>query len=59
MMEALDFAFHNNKINSEFISALPIAGVDGTLKHRLKNVARKVRAKTVLLQASFLSQAML
>ena len=46
IMQALDFAFHNDATNYEFISALPIAGVDGTLKRRLGNVARKVRAKT-------------
>jgi D-alanyl-D-alanine carboxypeptidase/D-alanyl-D-alanine-endopeptidase (penicillin-binding protein 4) len=46
MMQVLDYAFHNYAINYEFISALPIAGVDGTLKNRLKNVAWKVRAKT-------------
>jgi len=46
MIQVLDYAFHNYAINYEFISALPIAGVDGTLKNRLKNVAWKVRAKT-------------
>lgn len=46
MMQVLDFAFHHYPTSYEFISALPIAGVDGTLKHRLSNVARKVRAKT-------------
>jgi D-alanyl-D-alanine carboxypeptidase/D-alanyl-D-alanine-endopeptidase (penicillin-binding protein 4) len=46
MMQVLDYAFHNYAINYEFISALPIAGVDGTLKNRLRNVAWKVRAKT-------------
>lgn len=46
MMQVLDFAFHNQSTNYQFISALPIAGVDGTLKHRLYNVARRVRAKT-------------
>lgn len=46
MMQVLDYAFHNYSTNYELISALPIAGVDGTLKHRLKNVAWKVRAKT-------------
>ncbi|EKD72483.1 MAG: D-alanyl-D-alanine carboxypeptidase/D-alanyl-D-alanine-endopeptidase [uncultured bacterium] len=46
MMQALDFAFHNYSTNYEFISSLPIAGVDGTLKNRLKNIAWKVRAKT-------------
>ena len=46
MMQLLNFAFHNYATSYEFISALPIAGVDGTLKHRLYNIARKVRAKT-------------
>src|SRR6185312_9036294 len=46
MMQVLDFAFHNSTSNEPFVSALPIAGVDGTLKHRMGNIARKVRAKT-------------
>jgi D-alanyl-D-alanine carboxypeptidase/D-alanyl-D-alanine-endopeptidase (penicillin-binding protein 4) len=46
MMQVLDYAYHNEGTNYEFISALPIAGVDGTLKSRLQNVAWKVRAKT-------------
>lgn len=46
MMRVLDFAYHHVGTNYEFISALPIAGVDGTLKHRMYNIARKVRAKT-------------
>ena len=46
MMQVLDFAFHHYPTSAEFISALPIAGVDGTLKHRMGNIARKVRAKT-------------
>ncbi len=46
MMQVLDYAFHNYAINYEFISALPIAGVDGTLKGRLQNAAWKIRAKT-------------
>jgi len=46
MIRVLDFAFHHHGTNYEFISALPVAGVDGTLKHRLYNVAWKVRAKT-------------
>ncbi|MEI7972975.1 MAG: D-alanyl-D-alanine carboxypeptidase/D-alanyl-D-alanine-endopeptidase [Bdellovibrio sp.] len=33
----------------EFLSGLPIAGVDGTLKSRMKNQSRMVRAKTGLL----------
>lgn len=46
MMQVLDYAFHNTATNYDFISALPIAGIDGTLKHRMKNIAWKVRAKT-------------
>lgn len=46
MMQVLDFAYHNYPTSYEFISSLPIAGVDGTLKHRMSNIARKVRAKT-------------
>ncbi len=46
MMQVLDYAYHHNDISYDFISALPIAGVDGTLKHRMWNIARKVRAKT-------------
>jgi len=46
LMQVLDFAFHHASTNDAFISALPIAGVDGTLKHRMGNIARKVRAKT-------------
>lgn len=46
MMQVLDFAYHNTPISEDFITALPIAGVDGTLKHRMWNIARKVRAKT-------------
>lgn len=46
MMQLLDFAYHHSPTSKAFISALPIAGVDGTLKHRMWNIARKVRAKT-------------
>lgn len=46
MMQILNFAFHHPNTSYEFISALPIAGVDGTLKHRMSNITRKVRAKT-------------
>jgi len=52
MMQVLDYAFHHNQISYDFISALPIAGVDGTLKHRMYNIARKVRAKTGSLAGS-------
>jgi len=46
MMQVLDYAYHHPAISTDFISALPIAGVDGTLKHRMGNITRKVRAKT-------------
>ena len=46
MMQVLDFAYHHYPTSYEFVSALPIAGVDGTLKHRMGYIARKVRAKT-------------
>lgn len=46
MMQVLTFAFHNDATNRDFISALPIAGVDGTLKNRMQNIRAKVRAKT-------------
>ena len=46
IMQVLDFAYHHDQTSYEFISALPIAGVDGTLKHRLANLAHRVRAKT-------------
>jgi len=46
MMRVLDYAYHHTATSDDFVSALPIAGVDGTLKHRMGNIARKVRAKT-------------
>ncbi|HVY53645.1 MAG TPA: D-alanyl-D-alanine carboxypeptidase/D-alanyl-D-alanine-endopeptidase, partial [Gammaproteobacteria bacterium] len=46
MMQVLDFAFHHGGTSNEFITSLPIAGVDGTLKRRMYNISRKVRAKT-------------
>jgi D-alanyl-D-alanine carboxypeptidase/D-alanyl-D-alanine-endopeptidase (penicillin-binding protein 4) len=50
MMQVLDYAFHDASTSYEFISSLPIAGVDGTLKHRLYNVAGRARAKTGTMQ---------
>lgn len=46
LMQTLDFVYHHGPTSDAFIPALPIAGVDGTLKHRMGNVARRVRAKT-------------
>lgn len=46
MMQLLDFSFHHYATNRTFISSLPIAGIDGTLKRRMRNIAWRVRAKT-------------
>ncbi|MBV9575817.1 MAG: D-alanyl-D-alanine carboxypeptidase/D-alanyl-D-alanine-endopeptidase [Gammaproteobacteria bacterium] len=46
LMQVLTFAYHDHPTSADFISALPIAGVDGTLKYRMSHIARKVRAKT-------------
>jgi D-alanyl-D-alanine carboxypeptidase/D-alanyl-D-alanine-endopeptidase (penicillin-binding protein 4) len=46
MMQALDFAYHHALLHDALMDALPVAGVDGTLKHRMQHIARKVRAKT-------------
>lgn len=46
MMQVLDFAYHHYPTSYEFISSLPIAAVDGTLKHRMYSIAKKIRAKT-------------
>ena len=46
MMQVLEFAYHHTPTTDAFVSALPIAGIDGTLKHRMGNIAYKVRAKT-------------
>jgi D-alanyl-D-alanine carboxypeptidase/D-alanyl-D-alanine-endopeptidase (penicillin-binding protein 4) len=46
MMQVLDFAYHHPSISDKFISSLPISGIDGTLKHRMGNITRKIRAKT-------------
>jgi D-alanyl-D-alanine carboxypeptidase/D-alanyl-D-alanine-endopeptidase (penicillin-binding protein 4) len=50
LLKVLEFTFHNPATNYQFVSALPIAGVDGTLKRRMKNIAWKVRAKTGSMQ---------
>jgi D-alanyl-D-alanine carboxypeptidase/D-alanyl-D-alanine-endopeptidase (penicillin-binding protein 4) len=46
LSQVLEFGFHHYATNYEFISALPISGVDGTLKQRMRNISWKVRAKT-------------
>lgn len=45
IMQVLDHAYHHSSAD-DFIAALPVAGVDGTLKNRMSHLARKVRAKT-------------
>lgn len=46
LMQVLEYAYRHNSTSVDFVTSLPISGVDGTLKHRLANIARKVRAKT-------------
>ena len=46
IMQVLNYAYRNQTVGNSFITALPISGVDGTLKNRLTNVTRKIRAKT-------------
>lgn len=45
-MQVLLFAYYNSDTSDDLISALPISGVDGTLKHRMRNITRRVKAKT-------------
>jgi len=44
----LKYAWKNENIMTHFLPSLPVAGVDGTLKNRMKNTSafRKVQAKT-------------
>ncbi len=48
LLEYLKYAYYNRDIFLELYEHLPIAGVDGTLKHRMKKTAAQgnVRAKT-------------
>lgn len=46
MMQTLDYAFHEATVRDAFYNALPIAGVDGTLKYRMGHLGRRVHAKT-------------
>lgn len=48
----LAYVYHNPKLKQEFIDALPISGIDGTLKDRLQNPNEKgkIKAKTGSMQ---------
>ena len=48
MLEYLKYAYYHPEIFQSFYESLPIAGVDGTLEHRMKKTKayRKVHAKT-------------
>ena len=50
MLKVLDYTFHNTATNHVFLAALPVAGIDGTLKRRMHNIAWRVRAKTGTMQ---------
>ena len=49
---ALAKAYEDPDISEEFIASLPIAGVDGTLKKRFRNLKGKVYAKTGYLEGA-------
>jgi len=44
----LEYAYNSSKISNDFVSSLPIAGIDGTLKKRFKHteIEGRVKAKT-------------
>ena len=48
LVEILSYAYKESDFSSEFLSSLPVAGVDGTLKERFKDsrIEGKVAAKT-------------
>jgi len=46
MIKILNYAYHNQTIKQPFIDALPHAGIDGTLEHRMLNLKNRVFAKT-------------
>ena len=50
--EALHMAYDNPDISEEFVASLPIAGVDGTLKKRFRNLKGKIYAKTGYLEGA-------
>ena len=48
LLEYLKYAYYHREVFMPFYEALPVAGIDGTLKHRMKKTPayRNVRAKT-------------
>ena len=52
MTHALSKAYRDPDISEEFVASLPIAGVDGTLKKRFRNLKGKVYAKTGYLEGA-------
>ena len=50
--EALAVAYRNPDISKEFVASLPIAGVDGTLEKRFRNLRGRVYAKTGYLEGA-------
>jgi len=50
--QALAKAYDDPDISEEFIASLPIAGVDGTLKKRFRNLKGKIYAKTGYLEGA-------
>ena len=50
--QALAKAYDDPDISEEFIASLPIAGVDGTLKKRFRNLKGRIYAKTGYLEGA-------
>jgi D-alanyl-D-alanine carboxypeptidase/D-alanyl-D-alanine-endopeptidase (penicillin-binding protein 4) len=50
--QALSKAYRDPDISEEFVASLPIAGVDGTLERRFRNLKGKVYAKTGYLEGA-------
>lgn len=46
MIHALTGVYRNKSLRKYFVDALPYAGVDGTLEHRMRNLKNRVYAKT-------------
>lgn len=48
ILQVLNNAYHDPMLAANFIPALPVSGINGTLKHRMRDVhmAGKVKAKT-------------